>query len=290
MSCISGISCWGVGMGLRDEAGEEALFARDEKREVVDVMVRVLVFACVLSVDSYLHNSLILSSLFPLPLSPTPPARSSATDPNVSPFPTHKETQHMFWGAIPALGIIAGFDLFPLLRCPPSFPLQQTEVSPQPARQLPRTQGSAPNTFRPPNPNGAVVVLNVSQVFCLHRFVNVLSPLQFFLTSPPPPPALLPPPPPRSATDPSVPSNLRGKYRAFCPQHVNPSEPQNLSHGLKHLSELRSAGLNHIHLLPSYDYGSVPEREEEQAVLQVQLPGGGAQGVGFRVWVRVQGW
>lgn len=53
-----------------------------------------------------------------------------------------------------------------------------------------------------------------------------------------------------------------------------------LSHGLAHLKALQEAGLNHVHLLPSYDYGSVPERPEEQAYVQVgvhtvvrQLPG-----------------
>lgn len=41
-----------------------------------------------------------------------------------------------------------------------------------------------------------------------------------------------------------------------------------LSHGLRHLSALRAAGLTHIHLLPIYDFGSVPERKEDQAVLE----------------------
>jgi hypothetical protein len=36
---------------------------------------------------------------------------------------------------------------------------------------------------------------------------------------------------------------------------------------------LREAGLNHIHLLPSYDFGSVPERNEEQAHVQVRAIG-----------------
>lgn len=44
-----------------------------------------------------------------------------------------------------------------------------------------------------------------------------------------------------------------------------------LSHGLTHLKALQEAGLNHVHLLPSYDYGSVPERPEEQAYVQVTV-------------------
>lgn len=66
-----------------------------------------------------------------------------------------------------------------------------------------------------------------------------------------------------------MPQPLRGKYRAFCPHHVNPAAPQQLSAGLTHLSKMRAAGITHLHLLPSYDYGSVPEREEEQARIQV---------------------
>jgi hypothetical protein len=67
-----------------------------------------------------------------------------------------------------------------------------------------------------------------------------------------------------SASDPSVPGHLQGKYRAFCRQHLYPDEPRRLSHGLQHLKALQAAGLNHVHLLPTYDYGSVPERPEEQ--------------------------
>ncbi len=42
-----------------------------------------------------------------------------------------------------------------------------------------------------------------------------------------------------------------------------------LSLGLAHLKGLAEAGLTHVHLLPSYDFGSVPEREEEQLSVQV---------------------
>jgi pullulanase/glycogen debranching enzyme len=78
-----------------------------------------------------------------------------------------------------------------------------------------------------------------------------------------------------SVTDPSVPDHLRGKYWAFCRQHLYPSESGRLSNGLRHLKGLREAGLNHIHLLPSYDFGSVPERPEEQAHVMVSCWGGG---------------
>jgi len=59
-----------------------------------------------------------------------------------------------------------------------------------------------------------------------------------------------------SATDDSVPAALRGKYLAFC-------EPETA--GVKHLAGLAGAGITHLHLLPTYDFGSVPERAEDQA-------------------------
>lgn len=74
-----------------------------------------------------------------------------------------------------------------------------------------------------------------------------------------------------SATDQSVPHHLRGKYRAFCRQHLYPGEPGRLSAGLQHLKALAEAGMNHIHLLPTYDFGSVPERPEEQAHVHEDL-------------------
>ncbi len=85
-----------------------------------------------------------------------------------------------------------------------------------------------------------------------------------------------------------MPAPLRGKYRAFSPQHIlaarggagssagggagsigSSSAGEQPTAGLAHLSSLRAAGLTHIHLLPSYDYGSVPEREEEQLRVEV---------------------
>ena len=63
-----------------------------------------------------------------------------------------------------------------------------------------------------------------------------------------------------SISDETVPEGLRGKYSAFALQD---------SAGVSHLRRLQSAGLTHVHLLPSYDYGSVPEREEDQALIKV---------------------
>ncbi len=39
--------------------------------------------------------------------------------------------------------------------------------------------------------------------------------------------------------------------------------------GVRHLKDLQQAGLTHVHLLPSYDYGSVPERVEDQELVRV---------------------
>lgn len=65
-----------------------------------------------------------------------------------------------------------------------------------------------------------------------------------------------------SMSDKTVPEELRGKYQAFSLQD---------SAGVAHLRTLRSAGLTHVHLLPSYDYGSVPERAQDQATIKVTL-------------------
>jgi hypothetical protein len=84
-----------------------------------------------------------------------------------------------------------------------------------------------------------------------------------------------------SITDDMVPEPLRGKYLAFCPDRVAPpqSHPsqagvapgeRRLSAGLAHLSALRAAGLNHLHLLPTYDFATVPERENEQQRVKVR--------------------
>jgi pullulanase len=53
-----------------------------------------------------------------------------------------------------------------------------------------------------------------------------------------------------SAMDSSVPAAHRGKYLAFTDVNSNP---------MRHLQELANAGLTHVHLLPTFDYASVPE-------------------------------
>ena len=55
--------------------------------------------------------------------------------------------------------------------------------------------------------------------------------------------------------DASVPEHLRGKYGAFGVAGGS---------GAEHLRQLASSGLTHVHLLPTYDYGSVPERASDQ--------------------------
>jgi hypothetical protein len=104
-----------------------------------------------------------------------------------------------------------------------------------------------------------------------------------------------------SATDPTVPAALRGKYLAFSPRSLEAAAragadegaaaaaalaalaapcsssssssssspdppPPRLSAGLAHLAALADAGLTHVHLLPTFDFGSVPERPENQLV------------------------
>jgi pullulanase len=54
-----------------------------------------------------------------------------------------------------------------------------------------------------------------------------------------------------SASDASVPSALRGKYTAFT---------QTDSAGMQHLRRMAAAGLTDLHLLPVFDYATVPER------------------------------
>jgi pullulanase-type alpha-1,6-glucosidase len=59
-----------------------------------------------------------------------------------------------------------------------------------------------------------------------------------------------------SIADTTVPENLRGTYGAF----TVPSA------GTNHLRALASAGVTHLHLLPTFDFGTVPEIRSEQAV------------------------
>jgi len=56
-----------------------------------------------------------------------------------------------------------------------------------------------------------------------------------------------------SASDPAVPEQLRGTFRAFTVD----------SHGTRHLRSLAQAGLTHVHLLPAFDIASVDEDKSE---------------------------
>ncbi len=53
-----------------------------------------------------------------------------------------------------------------------------------------------------------------------------------------------------SATDETVPAELRGTYAAFT---------QKRSDGMKHLTTLGLAGVTHVHLLPSFDFATTNE-------------------------------
>ncbi len=66
-----------------------------------------------------------------------------------------------------------------------------------------------------------------------------------------------------SIFDRTVPEKDRGKYAAFT--HV-------FSDGMLHLWNLASAGLTHVHLLPAFDFTSVPELSEEQEIAQIDQP------------------
>ncbi|MFI5838222.1 pullulanase-type alpha-1,6-glucosidase [Catenuloplanes sp. NPDC051500] len=59
-----------------------------------------------------------------------------------------------------------------------------------------------------------------------------------------------------SIADPAVPSSARGTYLAF----DSPS-----SAGATHLRELAAAGVTHVHLLPAFDFATIPERRADQA-------------------------
>jgi pullulanase len=66
-----------------------------------------------------------------------------------------------------------------------------------------------------------------------------------------------------SISDQSVPDKDRGKYTAFT--HI-------FSLGMQHLRSLAKAGLTHVHLLPSFDFASVPELASEQKTPQIIQP------------------
>ena len=60
-----------------------------------------------------------------------------------------------------------------------------------------------------------------------------------------------------------MPENDRGKYTAFT--HI-------FSNGMLHLWSLAAAGLTHVHLLPAFDFTSVPELAEELESARFDLP------------------
>ncbi|WP_164712280.1 pullulanase-type alpha-1,6-glucosidase [Trueperella bialowiezensis] len=59
-----------------------------------------------------------------------------------------------------------------------------------------------------------------------------------------------------SMSDETVPHHLRGTYQAFALDNTN---------GVRHLRELAAAGMNTIHLLPSFDIATIEERRDRQA-------------------------
>jgi pullulanase len=65
-----------------------------------------------------------------------------------------------------------------------------------------------------------------------------------------------------SIADTSVPAEDRGTYLAFT--HAG-------SAGMRHLRMLADAGLTHVHLLPAFDFATVPDRRAEQAVPRCDL-------------------
>lgn len=66
-----------------------------------------------------------------------------------------------------------------------------------------------------------------------------------------------------SASDKSVKNpNARGKYAAFLEKD---------SDGIKHLAELRAAGLNVVHLMPTFDFGTVNPDQEKAISLDDKL-------------------
>ena len=66
-----------------------------------------------------------------------------------------------------------------------------------------------------------------------------------------------------SISDATVPEKDRGKYTGFT--HL-------FSHGMTHLWRLANAGLSHVHLLPAFDFATVPESTSDQKVPEILLP------------------
>ena len=67
-----------------------------------------------------------------------------------------------------------------------------------------------------------------------------------------------------SVTDPTVPAAHRGKYLAFADADSN---------GMRHLRALAGAGVTDVHLLPVFDFATVPEAGCEQPPIPVRGPG-----------------
>jgi len=65
-----------------------------------------------------------------------------------------------------------------------------------------------------------------------------------------------------SSADPGCPPALRGKYDGL-------AHPEALH--TRHLSSLAEAGVTHLHLLPLYDFATVPERAEDRVDLDVEV-------------------
>ena len=63
-----------------------------------------------------------------------------------------------------------------------------------------------------------------------------------------------------SAKDQSVPEEMRGTYKAFTVSG---------SAGMTHLGELAGAGMNTVHLLPTFDIATIPEKRAEQKTPQI---------------------
>ncbi|MDY5148272.1 DUF3372 domain-containing protein [Actinotignum sanguinis] len=63
-----------------------------------------------------------------------------------------------------------------------------------------------------------------------------------------------------SISDASVPERLRGKYGAFALRD---------SAGMRHLRALAQAGITTVHLLPTFDISTIPERPENQEIPQI---------------------
>ena len=70
-----------------------------------------------------------------------------------------------------------------------------------------------------------------------------------------------------SAADETVPAGLRGTYRAFTVED---------SAGVRHLADLARAGMNTIHLLPTFDIATIPESRDAQRTPRIPRGAGPA--------------